>query len=192
MTDQDAEVRQLCLQIYRNHKRAIDLINNELKVPGSPVLAAVASCLKQREKQIDHIKTKNRSVSAIPINWCDALPKIQQPTWGPWLRFHFDLRSTRLIFRCIAYPTIDSRLRRAIIERLVSTPEFGFKTQRKRFTDKWTRLCSERVLAWGVGEEPGQSDVINAVNQKLDNVLQRLAGVPDVIRDVTDQGKLSE
>jgi hypothetical protein len=75
-----------------------------------------------------------------------------------------------------------------VIQRLTSDPkEFGFRLLLKTTSDKWTQLGRESIGTWSKEDGPNDEAVLAAVKKKLEELVPRLAGVPDALRPIFNE-----
>jgi hypothetical protein len=132
-------------------------------------------------------KTSNQ-VLFIPNQWLDLLPEIgARKTFDPrcWVVLRFEIRKTKGFFGAAVWPTSDPELRKKVIHRLTADrDEFGFRLFLKKTSDRWTQLGREPVGTWSEDDGPNEEVVLAKVKKKLDDLVSRLAGVPDALRPI--------
>lgn len=187
----DPKIDELCQMIYKNHRRAIDLIIERIGPSGAEAVDAI----EEEVKKLPEWKFVNRGpryVRAIPAAWEKLLPPIGKLKGIPpeqWLVVTFRVTSRQCSSKVVVTPTTDAALRRQVIERLVSDPkEFGLKPLFKSVEligDRWGTLGQIPVERW----DPEDGPDLDKLRPKLKAVLERrakeLAGVADALRPIT-------
>jgi hypothetical protein len=186
----DPKIDELCQMIYKNHRRAIDLIIERIGPSASEAVSAIA----EEVKKVPGWKIVNigpRYVRAIPAAWEKLLPptgKLKVVPPEQWLVVTFRLTSRQCSNKVVVTPTTDSGLRRQVIERLVCDPkEFGLKPLFKSVDligDSWGTLGQIPVDKWNPDEGPDVDKLRPKVKAVLERRAKELAGVPDALRPI--------
>lgn len=176
-------IEALCHKIYRNHRRAIDLIIEKVQ-PGTPsLLGPVAESIDQMEGGPWYFRRRTTSeLLFLPKPWLEALPPIASDSEDPraWLAFNIyisaDNRAVRVTL--LVCPTADQELRKSLILRLTQDGnEFGLSRNRKKISERWTRLASVSPYKWKEDEEPDQDACWKSV---MDAFRQLFSKLPEV------------
>lgn len=166
----DQEIKQLCERIYRKHKQAIDLINENL-----PDQRAVA-----RERLLKLIKD---SGEALELDACSTayvrfIPKVLDLAYfgggwgwtpsGRFLLFEFQIRHEAVVLVIQMGPG-DAERRKQIHQFTRSmTPEI-FQTDSK-FYEKWQNLYRKQIVD-GLVDSLDRDEVIKKVDEKWNEFL---------------------
>jgi len=177
---ENPDLDKLCLQIYANHRQALDLIWERV-TPSSELVGRIRDWIEQRPTQWYHIKTKQKEVRFIPASWDKMLPPIYNlPKSKPehWMTLRLYAGNTSLRLFVDVCPTTNSTRCREMLERILkSENEFGF-SYKKKLTEDWTRVLSEKVCELPEDEEPDIEAVMARVEKQLGQFLEKTAGLP--------------
>lgn len=183
----DPKIDELCQRIYRNHRQAMQLIYERVGAPSAGLVAEIAAIIDKDERYHFEHRT-SKYVTFVPKSWIAMLPPIgARPNFDKrlWVTLRFEYLKKGCGFAAIVRPTLDDATRQAVINRLTeSKSEFGFHLFKKKATGKWTRLGREWIAKWTEDEEPDSEQVMIGVKKKLDELKDRLAGVPEALRPI--------
>jgi hypothetical protein len=163
----------LCQQIYKNHRLALDLIWEHAGGPAAAVLAECNSVL-EKDTRWSVLNRSSRYLDFLPKGWTDWLPTFVDEDYP----FCISLRAkdTDLGYVLFVGPMEDAAQRTAIIERLREDgPNLGLKRS-KAFSvrGKWNRVSAvERILEWGEDDEPDSSEIREKVKKTLDSLYEK-------------------
>lgn len=182
----DPKIDEICNRIYRNHRRALDLIY-ERGVTASGLLGQIHAYLSEKSSPWHVVATAKDHVRFIPKTWLEILPAIgdEAPTDSKaWITFWIWTDGIKVTYGGGARPTTDPNLRKKIVERLcLDRSEFGFTGKCK--TNQWTSIQREITIHDG---EKDDQDNWDEVQRKLDVELkkfqERIKGVPAAIRSI--------
>ena len=168
----DPEIDELCRRIYKNHRRALQLIYDKVGAPASGVLAAIEEELVE-DGRWHHFYTTGAYVDFIPKVWLDRLPRVgldfkEEPR--SWLVARLEVYNGKLTFFVEVRRMSDVALRKRIVERLIEEAEkAGFKRrQAGEVRDSYTRICGkELVMEWKDDETPDPVEVRAKVKSRL-------------------------
>jgi hypothetical protein len=188
----DPKIDELCETIYKNHRRAIDLIVERIGTNGSGAIGAIA---EEVSKTPGWIVTHRGPtyVEFIPTSWQNLLPplgkrKVVLPE--QWLSIWFRVGKKQCYCVIKVATATDAVLRRKVIERLVADPsEFGLKSLFKSVEligDDWATLGRINVDRWNPDEGPDLAKLLPKVRAVLDKRAKQLAGVPDALRPIIE------
>jgi len=192
----DPKIDELCERIYRNHRQALDLLFERCGSPEAGLANRLADLIAEHSDQWVLRRRTSRLVQFLPREWEAILPPLGKPSkfdnrhWL-FLEFRINPRKGSCGLIRVVGPTIESKLRQKVIERLVRDPdEFGmrshFKSMEKVGRNR-TSLGRSAVASWGQGEPPDEEQVVATAAKKLDQVMERLEGVPDALRPIIEQ-----
>jgi len=183
----DPRIDELCQRIYKNHRRALQLIYDRVGSPAAGVLAAAEGAIQDDSRWHVFYRGGNL-VDFAPADWLSWLPPLgldRKDVAQSWFIFRFEVYNARLDFYVEIRKMADLTARRRIVEKLIKEgDQFGFKRSAGTITDNYTRVSGrERILEWkDREEEPSADEVRSAVKKKLDAVLPKVAGVPQVLK----------
>ena len=182
----DPKIDELCKRVYKNHRQALQLIYERFGSPMAGLVADIAETIG-KDEWWHLVNRTSKTVVFIPKAWLDVFPPIgARPTFDNrvWVVLRLDCGRKGCHFGVSVWPTTNPKLRRAVIEQLISNPDkFGCSVHGK-LTDRWTRLHRTVVARWNEGDEPETNSILDAVQKKLDDVKDRLAGVPEALRPI--------
>ncbi len=178
----DPRIDELCRRIYKNHRRAIQLIYERVGSPAAGILAEVENLLRDDPRW--HVfYTAGNHTDFVPSDWLGWLPRLgldfaDDPR--SWFTLRMQIYGNQLDFYATINRIADLDLRRRIIKVLLDNGEIlGFKRKGARSVkDAYTRVSSrEHLLRWGEEDEPDPEDVRVAAKRKLDDLHPKLAAV---------------
>lgn len=183
----DPKIDELCQRIYRNHRQAMQLIYERVGAPSAGLVADIAAIIDGDERYHFEHRT-SKYVTFVPKSWIAMLPPIgARPNFDNrlWVILRFEYLKKGCGFAAVVRPTLDGATRQAVINRLTeSKSEFGFHLFKKKATGRWTRLGREWIAKWTEDEEPDGEQLMIDVKKKLDELKDRLAGVPEALRPI--------
>jgi len=184
----DPEIAELCQRIYKSHRQALQLIYEHAGSPAAGLLGKIEQAVAEHSAGWHIVNKTSKQVLFVPNQWLELLPEIgARKTFDRrcWVVLRFEVRETKGFFGAAVWPTSDPALRQKVIQRLTADrKEFGFRLFLKTTTDRWTQLGRESIGAWSEDDGPNEEAVLAAVEKKLDDLVSRLAGVPDALRPV--------
>jgi len=190
----DPEIVNLCQRIYKNHRQALQLIYEHAGSPAAGLLGEIEDTINRHPGGWHVVNRTSKAVLFVPNKWRELLPPIgARPKFDPecWVVLRFEVRPTRGFFAAAVWPTktIEDRgLRKKVVERLTSNPkEFGFRLFLKTTSDRWSQLGRESIGTWSEEDGPDEAVVIAAVKKKLEELVEKLAPVPDALRPAIEK-----
>ena len=183
----DPHIDELCQRIYKNHRRALDLIYERVGAPGSTVLAEAETVLRSDSRWHVFYRAGNL-IDFVPAAWLKWLPPIgldRKDDPQSWFVLRLEVYAQELDFYVEIRRMADLTRRRKIVEALVAEgPTFGFKHRGREIKDNYTRVSGrEQIVKWEEdGDEPGANVIQTALKTKLDKVFPKLEGVPSILR----------
>jgi len=183
----DPQIDELCQRIYKNHRRALELIYDRVGSPAAGVLAEAEAALREDSRWNVFYRGANL-IDFVPADWLSWLPPIgsdRKDIPRSWFVFRLEVYNAKLDFYVEIRKMTDLAVRRKVVDTLIKEgPRFGFKRSAGTITDNYTRVSGrERILQWSdEGEEPSEELVRSAVKKKLDEVIPKITGVPSILR----------
>jgi hypothetical protein len=183
----DPEIDELCRQIYKKHRQALDLIIERVGLGGNKVLDAVAEIIKAGPNW-HWVNTTTKWVVFMPKPLFEAIPPIgDRAQFNPkeWIVFNFRLDGKgRLTFGVTVWPTTDGAARERVINRLTSSRNLSLRTRSKGASGRWTHLTKEPVTDLDLDdEEPNLAGIENVIGQTLASLWGRFATVHEIVLD---------
>jgi hypothetical protein len=187
------KIDELCQRIYKNHRRALELIFERVGRPASAVLAAVETVLREDARWHMFYRSGSQT-DFVPKAWLEWLPKLgldRKDDPRSWIVLRFELYEAdgKLDFYIEVRRMADVERRRRIVDLLIDQgSQFGLKHSGYKVTDNYTRVSGrQRVLKWNADEElPPTETVESAVKKKLEEVFKNLEGLPSVLKPLLD------
>ncbi len=184
---QDMELDELCQKIYRNHKRALDVIFERTDVGGSGIGAAVGRYFKARPGEWIVMYNQAKYVRVYPKAWIGVLctEDGEPASQGVDLFFEYGVGDETLKMRCVVGLAKDAERRVRIIKRLVDSPkEFGFRFNKTEISPRWTRIFASRIAEWKEEEPPDEETIHKAVTVALLPFTSRIDAIAKAVVDV--------
>jgi hypothetical protein len=183
-------IDELCQRIYKNHRRALEVIYDRVGRPASRVLAEAEAILRQDSRWHVFYSPSN-VIDFVPRDWLDWLPSIgidrrEEPRSWFVLRFELYVDEGKLDYYVEVRRIADLEKRRAIVDLLIREgPRFGFKHSGHKIRDNYTRVSGrERVLRWNKDVEPEPELIRAAVQKKLNEIFPKLEGLHAVLKPI--------
>ena len=183
----DAHIDELCQRIYKNHRRALDLIYDRVGAPGSTVLAEAETVLRNDSRWHVFYRAGNL-IDFVPASWLNWLPPVgldRKDDLRSWFVLRLEVYDQKLDFYVEVRRMADLTKRRKIVQALIAEgPKFGFKHSGREIKDNYTRVSvRERIVKWEQDEDEPEAETIRtAVEKKLDEVFPKLEGIPSILR----------
>ena len=186
----DEQIVALCERIYKNHRQAIDLIQEHAGSSTAGILRELEASLESEPSKWHIFNRTSKRIEFVPATWASWIPPISaRPQSNPkaWLRWWVVCGGKGCNLFVEIGPTTDKALRRRVIDRLTQTDAtFGCRVTGKK-TDRWTRLRRESVAKWPADSEPDAEQVIHDFRKQLDHLAKELAGVPDALQPIFEE-----
>ncbi len=182
----DPKIDELCQRIYKNHRRALELIYDRVGSPSAGVLAKVEAALREDSRWHVFYRGANL-IDFVRADWLSWLPQIgidRKDAPRSWFVFRLEVNNSKLDFYVEIRRMSDVALRRRLVDSLIKEgAKFGFKRSAGTVTDNYTRVSGrERLLQWSDDENEPSEDLIRAtVKKKLDDVFPKIAAVPKLL-----------
>jgi len=182
----DPKIDELCQRIYKNHKRAIDLIVERADVGGGEVVNAVRDLIEEDSDRWHIYNVTGRRVDFVPRAWLEWIPPIGVTRDEPrsWIRLFFTLErnACRIIFE-IGTAT-DSELREKVVSMLADDDTWKKFSRTKRGTGRFNRLWNRKIMKFDEGDEVEADEVIEKTRTVLAAFERDSTGVEQALRDV--------
>lgn len=184
----NAQVDELCHRIYKNHRRALELIYERAGNPASGVLTEAEAVFQEDGRWHVFYRASNL-IDFVPKTWLEWMPHIGLDSKDDpcsWLVLRFELYAQSLDHYVEVRRMADLAKRREIIDKLIEEgPKFGFKHSGRGIKDSYTRVSGrERIIKWDEGDEPEAEAIQVAVKKKLDTMFPKLEGVPLTLKSL--------
>lgn len=182
----DPRIDELCRRIYKNHRRALEVLFERVGNPASGVLAEVESQLRSDARW--HVVSRSSNfIDFLPESWLKWLPPLGLRRDEPkaWFVLRFEAFTNKLDFYVEVRRMEDVGKRRQIVEALIKNgSRLGFKHRGGTITDNYTRVSGrDRVLKWDEnGDEPEAEAIHAATRKKLDSVFAKIEAVPAILK----------
>lgn len=172
------KIIELCRQIYRNHKKAIDLIHQHALSGADGLLGDLAHRLEGLPDW-KVITVGGGAVRFVPSDWLNVLPQLGEPEDGPgraWLTFRISTDGFSLKMRVSTRSVSDDTARNQFLERLWAIgAEEGFKPSFATWkTQKRVSIWSEKIANWEEGEETDPDLIFDRMMVKARQLAERM------------------
>jgi hypothetical protein len=183
----DEKLEKLCQQIYKKHRRALDLIWERVGSPGSGLLAEVAKEVAD-DNRWSLVHQNDRVVNSVPAAWLNWLPPLGSLYDDPriWIVLKFELNSGKIDYFLEMHGMADPGMGKKVAEFLLAEiPKFGFQRSSVRKVTNYTHLCGrEQMLKWGEEDEPEPKVIRVAVKKTLDDLHPKLEKLALVLKQL--------
>jgi hypothetical protein len=183
----DEELDKLCRQIHKNHRRALELVWDRVGTPEAGMIREVANALEAKGGWRIARQTSSM-LKFMPQAWLNWSPPIgiEFEDKRVWLVLMFRPKPGKLIVLLELQGMEDNATRTKIVDLLLKeSQKAGFKAHSARRTlgARYTRVSGrESVLEWDEGEEPNVEDIRSKVEEKLDELNQRMEKLAMVLK----------
>lgn len=184
---EDQVIDDLCRKIYKNHRRAVDLIVSRSGGVLDDLFQVVSDVLSATPDRWRLLETRSKEVLFMPARWFDILPPIC--TWQnreprAWLYMYFwaEPKNNKCGVYRAAGPTTDDTLRTECIQRLLDG-DFGMKRRCAILKPGWVSLGKHEIYSWNQHESPDLEQVRRAFEKHLDKLWEKVKDSHLVLRD---------
>ncbi len=190
------EIDALCRRIYKNHRRALDLIYERAGSPVSEVMSAIQEVVEADSRWHVFYKASNY-LDFVPKGWLDWLPRIgldYEADPRSWFILRFEVLEIRLSFYMELRRIADLEFRKRIAETLLhEAAKLGFKRKlQKAVGDSYTRISGrEEMLRWPDEGAPDPDKLATAVRAKLDEIYPKVDALTTILRKATSSHERS-
>lgn len=189
----DEQIDELCRNIYKRHKQAMELIRDRA-MGENPLLTKLHDLVAaQSDRWVITKRTKNE-VRIVPKPWYDALPparEIYKDHRSGWIACYLWCKDGYLEFSVWILKTSNPEVQERVAKRLLQSPdEFGFALKRRRqiVGTQALQLLGKAIDDWGEHGEPDEDSVIEKTKRELDALWSRVPAVTEAIRKVLATG----
>ncbi len=185
----DPKVDELCRRIYKNHRRAIDLINERAGSPLAPLRDAIYEVISEPDSGYCLTRKHPSWISFMPASWLEVLPAIaQSKTRDPrnWLTFSIGIDEEGISLSLWIVGTTDTQPRDLVAQALSEHRAELMLNPSPRAKPPFRNapLLREQVCRWS---DPGEAD-IDAVKSDVRRALaanrERSAAIEKLLRSV--------
>ena len=186
----DKEIDALCQRIYRNHKRAIDLIVERANIGGGEIIAAVRAILEERPDIWHIFNVTGQRIDFIPASWLNALPPIGRKRDEPraWVSvlIYAARGECRMLFQ--VERTTDAEARERLLARLADGNDFPKLKRTSRGTGQYNRLWNRLITKLDDEADPDFEAITSKAREALAAFERDTAGVDAALREVFNSG----
>lgn len=182
------QIAELCRKIYANHRRAVDLIFEHIPTEGDEIVVCARRWLESRASDWIIRKSGTKYINAVPKCWVGTLCDIDGSMHANapcdiyvTLELWADADKPNFCARVEVGPSNDTQIRQAILLAL-TRPEVGFKMQRKKAGNQWTRLDAETLLQWTPEDRPTEDAVVTKLAGYFNSRTEKLRAVPEIVQ----------
>ncbi len=182
----DETIEELCREIYKNHRQAIDLIVEHVGSGSALVVSEVMQAVEASDQGwIKLNQTGRRVVYGHPTIAEDTEPIGKPGRFGEahWLVLRFEVGKRGLRTHVVLQPVADVQLRKLIVERLVTDKsEFGFRLAGGGIkSTRYARLSNEFVIKFDPSSAFDGVKLKGAVTQRCHSEKLRFQRVADAV-----------
>lgn len=186
----DPTIVELCKRIYKNHRRAIDLIVEHANVGTPAIVEAFCSLVRSGHPELRVLRANETEVLLMPPGWRDAVPPIgaaEAPT--DWLAIRLRVRNNACWLGVRTGEVRDIATRNRVIDALID-PAHGlglrptFKTWKGQ---KRVLLWIAKIATWDDEAEVDVAGIAEKAAARLPDLLHRLKRLPEVVRVLTGE-----
>jgi hypothetical protein len=191
----DEKIDELCRRIYKNHRRALDLIVERAGATGGEMLDSLAEALRAQPERWHVFNVTSRRVDFVRADWKTLLPPIAARGVEPryWIKIMIYIRKNVCRLYVDATRTTDIGLRERVVARLIKNKdEFGLRVVRKEKGARWNRLLNVKIAGWSEEEDPDIDDALRAAAKKLDDLYARTDGVARALTPLVEEWEASQ
>lgn len=191
----DAKIEELCRRIYSNHRRAVDLIFENVGTIGGGVHARFAELVRESGLDCEVVLNESRVTKIVPRPWLPFLPPLSvysNQDARSWLAIRLDTWETGLYLQVRVTQTTSNDYRNRIVEALTTAGNpFGFRISFKRTwrDQKRITLYTETVVEEIDNGTDEEEKAAQLAFERLKTLLQRIAGVREVLARVQHDTK---
>ncbi|MGB0767572.1 MAG: PD-(D/E)XK nuclease family protein [Phycisphaeraceae bacterium] len=181
----DPEIIELCTEIYKNHRQAIDLIVENAASGASPAVDAMQSVI-DAHPQWQVLKATSREVFAIPNHWQVEMPRVAAGKQEQWLYYSFNIwdnGSCGVNLCMLATNPVEFR-DRCMAVWMESPAEYGMRKRTKSLSPDWNSLNRKSIEKWGENNEPPTERIEKKVTKLLDQLYDESANTFKVIKSI--------
>lgn len=183
----DPKIIELCNEIYKNHRQAIDLIV-ENSYSGAAGYEAVTDLINSNGLYTI-IHSTPRAIFFVPKVLVDAgLPPRRKNRPHVRAKYWLDITiywgKRTLYAEVVTGPADDSNLRRKLIEKLIQNKEqTGLSTGKRSITEQSTRLRSKTIEKYESPSDANEQKVVDAVQTILVKWLPGLEKATQILQE---------
>lgn len=187
----DPKIDELCDRIYRNHRRALDLIFERRADPRQQLIAEFTSALADTGFPGTFSDRTSTSCRFSPTEWLEILPPVNARPQLPerdWIALSLRINAKMTVAQVTVQvgPTTDPDARKKILDAIQERgTDFGFKLNRSKLTERWTRVYGQTVLRT---KEPFEADETNKakIRRSAEEMPAILEQMTSLLREVFD------
>lgn len=190
----DKTIESLCRRIYKNHRVAIDLINQYTEDERGEIIQAVRDRIVTNDSAwLMH--DFNKRWAAITLrSWAGVLRNADgSPAERSPLECNVELSCVghdrlKTKIRLVIGKSGDPALRLHVIRRLKGPP-FNLRMARKEPTSRWSRLHAKTLAEWDPDGEPPREKICRDVEIWLRENHDSLCAIPDLVSEFASRSE---
>ncbi len=190
------DIDNLCSTIYKNHRRAIDLIRDRVGAKELYLVPGIAKVVEGFRPDIFIVNHAMRRTAFIPNQVRQAMPPIGAATtldpqaWVVWKAAVRPNNCVKLVCEC--WRTTDIETRQRVIDAIrTNAKELGLTipTRLRRTTrpNSTAKLSVKVLYRWQEGDEPDDDGVQEIVRAEVEAILSQAPRMAQVITDALKQ-----
>jgi len=174
---EDVKIPELCRDIYRNHRQAIDLIFQAVRAEGSPQLSAIRELVESQADRWVVVRSTDREINFVPKPWYDIMPPIgSRPRSDPrdWLYISLWCAHEHCRMTYCVRGVSDQATRHGYVQALTEKPELTGMKRVKALSKGWNSLGRTNIAKWKDEAEPEPEVLVAKVSRVLDKAWERV------------------
>ena len=186
----DETIDALCRRIYRNHRRALDLIFERAGSPESELVDRLVELLQSQPERWHVYNVTSKRIDFVRRDWTELLPPVGPKMEAPrlWLKLTLAVRKGACRLFVEVQRAKETELRQRVVARLTQDQkEFGF--QMRKGEEVGRRLDNQLIVRFPEEEDVDLESSITAAKKKLDAMYERTEGVAAALGPLVDSWK---
>ena len=183
---QDPQVDKLLHDIYRQHRRAVDLLIVRFGQTASGFVDDLNQMLRDEPDRWHVFKNTSRQVDFVPKSWLDWVPPLgTKPGEDPrsWLVWQLYVKDEVLLLLLCVGRCEDRTQRRRFVDGVSETSLLGLQEIGSK-GDGYCKLYRERIRTWKDGDEPTFDSLQEEVVRILRSLEKQLEPLPNVAKGI--------
>lgn len=173
---EESEVQEICRRLYRNHRRALDLIFEHRPDRAAIISQVIQRHINSRDDIISDYFSNTRT-NFLPRCMDNILPD-KMLIWG------LVNRDGRVQFRLTLCPG-PQEIREQVYEKAKSLPEVFDGSRSTKLSEKWHSFFSETWITQKESEELSDEEIEERISEKIQSFLDRKGyAIADALREL--------
>ncbi|HZW09877.1 MAG TPA: PD-(D/E)XK nuclease family protein [Phycisphaerales bacterium] len=187
----DPKIDELCQQIYKNHRQALDLIYERVGARKTGVLAPLNDWLQSRPDEFVIFRMVGKELGFLPRIWADRWPPlstIERRDPRSWLALWFIVGPENVRLDVWISPMKDPELQDCILRCIAGADSpFGLTDRRRGRTGQaWKSLYRERLMPVEDALDSPEL-LVDKAQVRLTALLTRLSELPGALDEILSE-----